>query len=75
MLSDAQWTELEPLVEACRPKGKTPPEDLRRTLSATLWRHHNGEQGGERSRRSVVPGGEPRNSSSAGCTQACGSAC
>ncbi|MCJ2033192.1 hypothetical protein, partial [Methylobacterium sp. J-068] len=24
MLSDAQWSELEPLVEACRPKAKTP---------------------------------------------------
>ena len=42
MLSDAQWAELEPLVEACRPKGKTPPEDLQRTLSAILWRHRNG---------------------------------
>ena len=42
MLSDAQWSELEPLVEACRPKAKTPPQDLRRTLSAILWRHQNG---------------------------------
>ena len=42
MLSDAQWAVLEPLVEACRPKGKTPPQDLRRTLSAILWRHENG---------------------------------
>ena len=42
MLSDAQWAGLEPLVEACRPKGKTPPQDLRRTLSAILWRHQNG---------------------------------
>ncbi len=42
MLTDAQWTMLEPLVEACRPKGKTPPQDLRRTLSAILWRHQNG---------------------------------
>ena len=25
MLSDAQWAVLEPLVEICRPKGKTPP--------------------------------------------------
>jgi transposase len=33
---------LEPLVEACRPKGKTPPEDLRRTISAILWRHQDG---------------------------------
>ena len=41
-LSDAQWSELEPLVEACRPKAKTPPQDLQRTLSAILWRHQNG---------------------------------
>ena len=27
---------------ACRPKGKTPPQDLRRTLSAIVWRHQNG---------------------------------
>jgi transposase len=42
MLSDGQWALLEPLIEACRPKGKTPPQDLRRTLSAVLWRHQNG---------------------------------
>ena len=42
MLSDEQWDDLEPLVEACRPKGKTQPRDLRRTLSAILWRHQNG---------------------------------
>ncbi len=42
MLSDAQWALLEPLIEACRPKGRTPPQDLRRTLSAILWRHQNG---------------------------------
>ncbi len=30
------------MVEACRPIGKTPPQDLRRTLSAILWRHQNG---------------------------------
>jgi transposase len=42
MLSDAQRALLEPLIEACRPKGKTPPHDLRRTLSAILWRHQNG---------------------------------
>src|SRR5215204_4966785 len=42
MLSDAQWAVLEPLIEACRAKGKTPPQDLRRTLSAILWRHQNG---------------------------------
>jgi transposase len=42
MLSDAQWSEWKPFVEACRPKAKTPPQDLRRTLSAILWRHQNG---------------------------------
>ena len=24
------------------PKGKTPPQDLRRTISAIVWRHQNG---------------------------------
>ncbi len=38
MLSDAQWALLEPLIEACRPKGKTPPQDLRRTVSAAAAR-------------------------------------
>ena len=42
MLTDTQWAMLEPLVEQCRPKGKTPPRDLRRTLDAILWRHENG---------------------------------
>ena len=42
MLTDAHWMSLEPLIEACRPKGKTPPQDLRRTISAILWRHENG---------------------------------
>jgi hypothetical protein len=30
MLSDEQWVLLELLIEACWPKGKTPPQDLRR---------------------------------------------
>ena len=42
MLADAQWMGLEPLIEASRPKGKTPPQDLRRTISAIVWRHENG---------------------------------
>jgi transposase len=45
MLTDAQWTRLEPLIEACRPRGKTPPQDLRRTLAAIVWRHQNGAKG------------------------------
>ena len=42
MLSDAHWIRLKPLIEACRPKGKAPPQDLRRTISAIVWRHQNG---------------------------------
>ncbi len=42
MLTDAQWTMLEPLVEACRPHAKVPPSDLRRTVEAILWRCQNG---------------------------------
>ena len=42
MLTDGAWMDLEPLVEACRPKGKTQPKDLRRTISAIVWRHENG---------------------------------
>ena len=42
VLSDAQWAVLEPLVLAVRPRGKTPHEDLRRTLEAIIWRHRNG---------------------------------
>src|SRR3954469_17723964 len=45
MLTDGAWMDLEPLIEACRPKGKTPPRDLRRTLSAIVWRHQNGAKG------------------------------
>ncbi len=48
MLTDAQWALLERLIEVCRPRGKTAPQDLRRTLSAILWRHQNGAK-----RRSV----------------------
>src|SRR5918911_1458414 len=42
MLADTQGAELEPLIEVCRPKGKTPPQDLRRTISAIVGRHQNG---------------------------------
>jgi transposase len=42
MLTDGQWAVLEPLVEVCRPNGKTQPQDLRRTIEAILWRHRNG---------------------------------
>ena len=32
----------EPLIEAVRPRGKTPPKELRRTMAAIFWRHQNG---------------------------------
>ena len=42
VLTDEQWAVLEPLVEAVRPKGKTPLRHLRRTLEAIIWRCTNG---------------------------------
>ena len=42
VLTDARWAALAPLVEECRPKGKTAPRHLRRTLGAIIWRHENG---------------------------------
>lgn len=42
VLSDEQWAVLEPLIEDCRPKGKTQPQHLRRTIEAIVWRHQNG---------------------------------
>jgi len=74
MLTDVQWAVLEPLIEACRPKGKTPPQDLRRTIEAILWRHQNGAKW-RAVPRSSVPGGERRRPSSAGLIWACGNAC
>ena len=42
VLTDAQWAVLEPLVLEAKPRGKTPHEDLRRTMEAIVWRHRNG---------------------------------
>jgi transposase len=42
VLTDAQWAALEPLVEACRPRAKVPPSNLRRTVEAIIWRCRNG---------------------------------
>ena len=42
IFTDAAWAVWEPLIEEVRPHGKTPPEDLRRTMSAIFWRHQNG---------------------------------
>ena len=79
MLTDAQWARLDPLIETCRPKGKTPPQDLRRTLSAIIWRHGTGAKWraipadlGPWSRAAQTFIGWAR---SAGRAWACGSAC
>ena len=40
--NDDVWALWEPLIEVVRPNGKTAPQDLRRTLSAIVWRHTNG---------------------------------
>ena len=41
-LTDEQWEVLAPLIEACRPAAKVPPQHLRRTIGAIIWRHDNG---------------------------------
>ena len=38
----AEWAVWAPLIEAVRPRGKTPPKELRRTIAAIFWRHQNG---------------------------------
>ncbi len=40
--NDEVWALWAPLIEAVRPKAKTPPQDLRRTMRAIVWRHQNG---------------------------------
>ena len=42
VLTNAQWAELAPLIEACRPAHTTEHIDLRRTIEAIIWRHDNG---------------------------------
>lgn len=42
VLTDGQWAVLAPLIEACRPHAKVPPTNLRRTVSAIVWRCVNG---------------------------------
>ena len=42
VLRDAQWDDLAPLIEQCRPPHKTEHDTLRRTLEAIVWRHMNG---------------------------------
>lgn len=42
VLSDEAWSVLAPMIEACRPKGKRVPQELRRTIEAIVWRCQNG---------------------------------
>src|SRR4051812_35348806 len=42
VLTDERRAALAPLLEAGRPKRKTPPRDLRQTIGAIVWRHANG---------------------------------
>ena len=42
VLTDEQWAALGPLDEACRPRAKVPPSNLRRTVEAIVWRCRNG---------------------------------
>lgn len=42
VFSDTAWSAWEPLIEEVRPKGKTPPKNLRRTISAIFRRHQYG---------------------------------
>ena len=40
-VTDAEWAVWEPLIAAVRPRGETPPKDLRCTIAAVFWRHQN----------------------------------
>jgi transposase len=42
VLTNAQWADLAPLIEQCRPPHKTEHDNLRRTIEAIIWRHENG---------------------------------
>ena len=42
VLDDDQWAVLGPLIDECRPRGKTEPVALRDTIEAIVWRHQNG---------------------------------
>lgn len=42
VLTNSQWARLAPMIKAVRPRGRTEPSDLRRTIEAIIWRHDNG---------------------------------
>src|SRR3954447_20146507 len=74
VLTDAQWADLAPLIEQCRPAHKAEHVNLRRTIEAIVWRHDNGAKW-----RSIPPhlgrGGWRRRPSSVGAAMVCGSVC
>ncbi|MBM3098680.1 transposase [Gluconobacter cerinus] len=71
VFSDDAWSVWESLIETVRPKGKTPPRDLRRTISAIFWRHQNGTKWWAIPAE-LGPGGLQPNSSSVGQKPASG---
>jgi transposase len=42
VLRDEEWAVWAPLIEVCRPHGKTQPVNLRQTFEAIVWRYRNG---------------------------------
>lgn len=42
VFTDDVWEKWLPLIEEVRPHAKTPSKELRRTISAIVWRHRNG---------------------------------
>jgi len=42
VISDVAWRVWETLIESVQPKGKTPPRNLLKTVSAIFWCHQNG---------------------------------
>jgi len=43
VLNDEQWAVLKPLIDECRPRGRTEPVALRETIEAIVWRYQTGE--------------------------------
>src|SRR3982751_5165015 len=74
VLKDAQWAALEPLIEACRPRGKTPHHDLRRTIERSSGGTRTGRSGAAFP-LSLGRGGWQRKPSIAGAISGFGSAC
>lgn len=78
MLLDEQWAVLEPLVEACRPMGKTPPQDAPEAQRHPLAAPERGEVASDpcqtrtvvAGRAGVHPLGAARRMGEAACSRA-----